>query len=145
MITGLFLLVGSATALEDLELDETERHKPQSQTRHDSREQDEDTRDACVDEPPRWSKRDRLAASVGLSESVQHPPRRHRIDQLHFFFFRSSFGKGRSRKRGALWWWIDYFKTLYDESKLIFSLCVCSVILYKTHITNLSDSVQYNF
>lgn len=80
----MFLLVGSATALEDLELDEAERHKPQSQTRHDSREQDEDTRDACVDEPPRRSKRDRLAASVGLSESVQHPPRRHRIDQLHF-------------------------------------------------------------
>lgn len=110
IITGLFLLVGSATALEDLELDETERHKPQSQTRHDSREQNEDTRDTCVDEPPRRSIRDRLAASVGLSESVQHPPRRHRIDQLHFFFFfRSSFGKGRSRKKGGFMMMIGLF------------------------------------
>ena len=43
MITGLFLLVGSATELENLEHHETERHEPQSQTRHDSREQDEET------------------------------------------------------------------------------------------------------
>lgn len=36
---------------------------------------------------------------------------------------------------------IDYFKTLYDESSLSLSL---SVILYKTHLTNLSDSVHTN-
>ena len=118
--TGLLLLVGSATALENLELHETQRHEPQSQTRHDSREQNEDTRDACVDEPPRRSKRNRLASSVGLSQSGQHPRRRHRIDQLHLSFSDPRKGRG-------LYDMIDYFKTLYDESSLSLSVFCDSV------------------
>lgn len=59
--TWLFLLLWGATALEDFEVDETERHEAQSETGHDSGEEDEETRDAGVDTPPQGSEGDRLA------------------------------------------------------------------------------------
>lgn len=47
--------------MEDFEVDETERHEAQSETGHDSGEEDEETRDAGVDTPPQGSEGDRLA------------------------------------------------------------------------------------
>lgn len=90
--TGLFLLGGGSAALEDLKLDEAQRHQSEGQSRHYAGEENEETGDPSVDKPPKRSQRDVLALNSDQSIAVhhQHPSHRDGAQSLHLFLKKES-------------------------------------------------------
>ena len=72
--TGLALLGGGSAALEDLKLDEAERHEAEGQPRHYPGEEDEEARGAGVDAPPQRSEGDVLALDRYHPVAHHHRP-----------------------------------------------------------------------
>ncbi|RRT45751.1 hypothetical protein B296_00038307 [Ensete ventricosum] len=93
--TCLLLLCRGSAALQDLELDEAERHQPQGKPRHDPREQYEHAGDPHVCVPQQRPERDvplllkqRGAAPAGGRRRChrrrrQHPRHRYRVHHVH--------------------------------------------------------------
>ncbi len=129
----MFLLGGRATALEDLEVDEAQWHEAQSEARHDTCEEDEETRDTGINEPQRISER----YVFGLINDVGHgsrpslqPHRRIQRPRHHHFLYVFCF-----RVR----WWLQKPRAEIDGFRnrmwVCFSIClfvgVCLVVLWE--------------
>lgn len=75
----MLLLGVGATALEDLEIDEAERHEAEREARHYAGEEDQEAGNPRVDVPPDRPERD-VRAEVAPG---QHPGQHQPIDQMH--------------------------------------------------------------
>lgn len=95
----MFLLRGSATTLEDLELHKAQRHETQRKARHNPGKEDEQTRGPSIDEPQRRPESDALLIENYIVGEEHRPSKGKRIQPKHLSGFSGlQLGRGGARQ-----------------------------------------------